>query len=223
MKEYLTDPAFMAKIKTLQTNPNALQGMLGDPRIMEVLSMALGGNVSFGGPDGSADDPPPAAAPKKKEPEPAPEPAEEDTSWMTEEELAKHNQKKESVKRKNEGNELYKKKEFQQAIAKYDEAISLDDTNMTFLNNKAAVYFSMKEYDTCIQTCADALSIGKANFAPFEDRAKGLTRMGKCHQKNGQLGEAIEAYKAAQLEVSVTVTVTTQTPPKGQPGDYADG
>ena len=122
MKEYLTDPAFMAKIKTLQTNPNALQGMLGDPRIMEVLSMALGGNVSFGGPDGSADDPPPAAAPKKKEPEPAPEPAEEDTSWMTEEELAKHNQKKESVKRKNEGNELYKKKEFQQAIAKYDEA-----------------------------------------------------------------------------------------------------
>jgi stress-induced-phosphoprotein 1 len=123
MKEYLTDQAFMDKIKTLQTNPNALQGMLGDPRIMEVLSMALGGNVSFGGPGGDSTSPPPAAAPKKKEPEPEPEPVEEDTSWMNEEELEKHNKKKDSVKRKNEGNDHYKKKEFQQAIAKYDEAI----------------------------------------------------------------------------------------------------
>mmetsp|Transcript_18879 Transcript_18879/g.39281 ORF Transcript_18879/g.39281 Transcript_18879/m.39281 type:complete len:572 (+) Transcript_18879:36-1751(+) len=199
MKEYLSDPSFMAKIKTLQSNPNALQGMLGDPRIMEVLSMALGGNVSFGGPGGN-DDPPPAAPAPKKEPEPEPEPVEEDTSWMNEEELAKHNNKKESVKRKNEGNDHYKKKEFQQAIAKYDEAIGLDGTNMTFINNKAAVYFSMKEYDSCIQTCKDALEIGKANFAPFEDRAKSLTRMGKCYQKKGDLSEAIESFKAAQLE-----------------------
>ena len=71
---------------------------------------------------------------------------------------------------------------------------------MTFLNNKAAVYFSMKEYETCIQICKDALEVGKANFAPFVDRAKCLTRMGKSYQKKGDLAEAIEAYKNAQLE-----------------------
>jgi stress-induced-phosphoprotein 1 len=89
---------------------------------------------------------------------------------------------------------------FQPEIAKNDVAFALDDSNMTFLNNKAAVYFSMKEYNTCIQTCKDALEVGKANFAPFEDRAKAFTRMGKCHQKQKDLGEAIEAYKNAQLE-----------------------
>jgi hypothetical protein len=59
------------------------------------------------GPDdaAAASAPPPAPAAAKKAPEPEPEPVVEDTSWMNEEELVKHNQKKDSVKRKNEGND----------------------------------------------------------------------------------------------------------------------
>ena len=48
LKEYLNDEEFMQKIDMLQKNPNNLQTMMGDPRIMEVFQMMLGGNVSFG-------------------------------------------------------------------------------------------------------------------------------------------------------------------------------
>ncbi len=114
--------------------------------------------------------------------------------------MAAHNKKKEAVAKKNEGNDLYKKKEFSAALAKYDEAIELDPKNMCFLNNKAAVYFTMKEWDTCIETCQRAVEVGKESFAPFEDRTKGLTRCGKAYQKKGDIPKAIETLKESQLE-----------------------
>mmetsp|Transcript_3059 Transcript_3059/g.5734 ORF Transcript_3059/g.5734 Transcript_3059/m.5734 type:complete len:436 (-) Transcript_3059:154-1461(-) len=197
LKEYLEDPTFMSKIEMLQKNPNSLQMMMGDPRIMEVLQLALGGNVSFGNPNDTPEPPKPKEPEKKKEPEPEPE---EDTSWMNEEELKKHEDKKLAKKKKEEGNEKYKAKAFDEAIALYDEAASLDPTNMTYITNKSAVFFARKEWDLCISTCEEALKVGKENYAPFEDRAKALTRQGKCHHKKGDLGKAIELYKASQLE-----------------------
>ncbi|GMI06429.1 hypothetical protein TrLO_g3748 [Triparma laevis f. longispina] len=196
LKEYLSDPTFMSKIEMLQKNPNSLQMMMGDPRIMEVLQLALGGNVSFGNPD-EAPEAPKKDPEKKKEPEPEPE---EDTSWMNEEELKKHEDKKLAKKKKEEGNEKYKVKAFDEAIAFYDEAIALDPTNMTYITNKSAVFFARKEWDLCISICEEGLKVGKENYAPFEDRAKALTRMGKCYHKKKELGKAIEMYKASQLE-----------------------
>ena len=46
--------------------------------------------------------------------------------------------------KKLEGNEAYKKKNFEAALALYDEAIKLDETDVTYINNKATVYFEMK-------------------------------------------------------------------------------
>jgi len=197
LKEYLNDKEFMAKIDMLKRDPNSLQMMMGDPRIMEVFQMMLGGNVSFGG----NDEPPPAPAPapKRKEPEPEPEP-EVDTSNFTEQELKEHNDKKAAVALKTEGNELYKKKDFDGALGKYDEAIAKDPKNMTFISNKAAVYFTQKKWDEVISACEEAMEVGKANFAPFEDRAKCLTRWGKTLFKQGKVGDAIEKLKESQLE-----------------------
>ena len=82
---------------------------------------------------------------------------------MNEEELAAHNKKKEAVAAKSAGNDFYKNKDFASALSKYDEAISLDPTNMTFISNKAAVYFTKKEYDNCISACEEALEVGKVS------------------------------------------------------------
>merc|ERR1711976_677987 len=57
-----------------------------------------------------------------------------------------------------------------------------------------------KRYDECIQACQDAVEVGKENRAPFEDRAKALTRCAKAYQKKGDLAKAIELCKDAQLE-----------------------
>ena len=39
---------------------------------------------------------------------------------------------------------------FPEALEAYSEAIELDNTNMSFLSNKAAVFFEQKEYEACI-------------------------------------------------------------------------
>merc|ERR1712194_612213 len=84
--------------------------------------------------------------------------------------------------------------------AAYDEAIATDPTCMTFLLNKAAVYFTQKKYDECIEECNKSLEVAKENMAPFEDRAKALTRCAKAYQKKKDLAKAIEMCKSAQLE-----------------------
>merc|ERR1712038_1734500 len=48
--------------------------------------------------------------------------------------------------------------------------------------------------------CKAAVEVGKDNRAPFEDRAKALTRCAKAYQKKGDLLNAIEMCKSAQLE-----------------------
>lgn len=205
-RPYLDDKEFMEKLQTLQRDPNQLTNMLGDKRIMEVFQLMLGGagmrmETKDAEEEQAAPAPTPAPAAKKPEPEPEPEPEEEDddTDW-TPEEIKKKQDQKASVASKERGNELYKKKDFDGALKAYDEAIALDPTNMTFLSNKAAVYFTSKKYDECIAACLEAVEVGKANYASFEDRAKALTRCGKAYQKKGDFEKAISTWQDAQLE-----------------------
>jgi stress-induced-phosphoprotein 1 len=190
---FLADPAVMAKVKIMQANPNSLPGMMSDPKMMEFLSVMMGGM------DGDDPDDVPVRPKKAPEPEHQPEP-EEDLSELPAAEREKKENEKASIKAKEKGNALYTAKKFDEAIAAYDEAIVLDPSNMTFHNNKAAVYFAMKKYDDVIEMCDKAMEVGKANMAPFEDRAKALTRCAKAYQKKKDLGMAIEKCKEAQLE-----------------------
>jgi len=124
----------------------------------------------------------------------------EDEEELDEEELQRRENQKKAIELKEEGNDLYKAKKFDEAIATYDKALALDPTNMTFHTNKAAVYLTSKRYKDCIASCKEAVEVGKANRAPFEDRAKALVRAAKAYQKIGDLSNAIEMCKSAQLE-----------------------
>jgi len=203
MRKYLSDPDMMAKIQMIQKNPNLMGTMLQDPKMMEMLGVMMGQSPesseepSPSTPSTTTRTPPP---PTKKEPEPEPEPMEEDVSMLTPEELKKREAEMAAKKKKEEGNELYKKKEFEKALAAYDEAIALDPTSMTFVSNKAAVYFTQKKWDECIDASIAAIEVGKANKAPFEDRAKVLTRCAKAYYKKGDMEKAIEMCNQAQLE-----------------------
>ncbi len=127
--------------------------MLQDPEIMEVLTFLIGGEKGgMGGGDGPESPyvppaPTPAAAPAASKPAAAPPAAAPSTPGAA---------------AKERGNALYKAKQFPEAIAAYDEAISLEPTNISFLNNKAAVYIEMGDCDRALELCAEAVAVGRA-------------------------------------------------------------
>ena len=204
LRPYLSDPDVMGKIKMVQQNPNMLPAILQDPKMMELFGVMMGKEGDDGESSSfsdSAQEPVKAAeSAKAAEPEPEPMDEDEDLSHLSPEEQKERENVKAAKKKKEDGNELYKAQKFEDALVVYDEAIGLDPTNMTYLSNKAAVYFTQKKYDECIEACMAAIEVGKAHRAPFEDRAKALTRAAKAYQKKGDLTKAIELCEQAQLE-----------------------
>lgn len=73
---------------------------------------------------------------KKPEPEAEPEPEDEDAR-------EKKRRKAEAVKAKEEGNAAYKKKDFDAAIEQYTKAMELDEDDIAYRTNRAAVYLEM--------------------------------------------------------------------------------
>lgn len=200
MRPYLSDPDVMKKIQLVQQNPNLLPTVMNDPKMMEMLGLMMGQDPSAAPEPAAAPAPTKSPAPAPKKEETKPMEVEEDWSNLSPEERKVKETQKEARLKKEEGNKLYQKKEFEQALAAYDEAIAIDPTNMTFWSNKAAVYFTQKKYDDCIAACNKAIEVGKENRASFEDRGKALTRCAKAYQKKGDLATAIEMCESAQLE-----------------------
>lgn len=212
LRPFLADAQIMAKIKMVQQNPNLLPTILQDRQMMEMLEVMMGdARAEFGDDDDGDDDniksksssrasPPKKEAEQQSKPAPMEEEKEEDWSHLSPQERQVKENQKAAVKRKEEGNNLYKAKKFKEALEAYDEAIVLDPTSMTYVSNKAAVYFAQKKWDECINMCMQAVQVGKDHRAPFEERGKALTRAAKAYQKKGDLGKAIELCKEAQLE-----------------------
>lgn len=62
---------------------------------------------------------------------------------LSEEEFERRRKKEEAAAEKEKGTAAYKKKEFEQALEHYTKAFELDDTDITYLTNRAAVYLEM--------------------------------------------------------------------------------
>ena len=204
LRPYLNDPEIMNKIKMIQANPSVLPSMVQDPKMMKFLEILMGqedpGEDEAPTPTTTAAAPPPAP-PKKKEPEPMQQDDDEqDDKDLTPQQLQVKENKKKALALKEEGNELYKAKLLGQAIQKYQEAFELDPTTMSFLSNQAAVLFTQKEWQACVDKCMEAITVGTANRAPFEERARAYTRAARAYQKLHKLDKAIEMCNAAQLE-----------------------
>jgi len=108
--------------------------------------------------------------------------------------------KEAAIKEKNLGNELYKAKKFDEAIEHYNKAVELDNTDMTYLNNKAAVYLEKGDYDECIKQCQQAIDVGRENRADFKLIAKALSRMATAYHKKDNLEQAQIFYQKSLSE-----------------------
>ena len=75
---------------------------------------------------------------------------------------------------KEEGNSMYKDKDYDGALRLYTRAIQLEPTNHTFYSNRAATYLALKQYRKAIADCEKALEL-KPLFV------KAHLRAGKAH------------------------------------------
>ncbi|KAI9313507.1 hypothetical protein BX666DRAFT_1977173 [Dichotomocladium elegans] len=103
--------------------------------------------------------------------------------------------KKQALAEKDLGNQAYKKKEFEQALAHYSKAFELDGTNISFLTNKAAVYYEQGKYNECIKECEKAIEINQTVRADYQLVARAYQRIGNAYVKLEDLDNAIKYYE----------------------------
>merc|ERR1719203_2662275 len=121
-------------------------------------------------------------------------------------------EQKEADEFKTKGNELYKKKEFKEAIEMYDKAIEKEPNDLVYYNNKCAVWIEMKEYDKVLECLQDKVDrryeINGANpgGGSFEKVAKILSRMAVAYEKQKNIDMAIEFYNKSLLEDNTKAT-----------------
>jgi stress-induced-phosphoprotein 1 len=107
---------------------------------------------------------------------------------------------KEAQREKELGNECYKAKKFDEAIAHYNKAIELDPKDVSFLTNRAAVFFEQGKLGECIADCDSAVEKGHEVHADFKMIARALQRKGTALQKQGDLEGAISAFSKSLTE-----------------------
>lgn len=205
-RSYLQQPDFVRMIQDLQRNPNNLNLYLKDQRMMQVLGVLL--NMNMRGSGGSEETEMAEAEPTevKKQPEmkpaerePKPEPME-----VGEEEKEAREKKAEAQEEKEKGNAAYKKKDFDTAIEHYTKAMELDDEDISFITNRAAVYLEMGKYEECIKDCDTAVDRGRELRSDYKMIARALTRKGtalvKMAKCSADYDPAIETFQKALTE-----------------------
>lgn len=216
--EFMNDPQFVAKLERLKTNPQlGNPDMFSDPRLLTAFAALMGidmdlPNMGFTAPNESQSN---ASEPKlepKSEPESKPESKaeqkeEESTSAKDEDtpmtdaqnDTNDNDAKTQADNAKAEGNALYKKRQFDEAIAAYNKAWELHK-DITYLNNRAAAEYEKGDYDAAIATCEKAIDEGRDMRADYKLIAKSFARLGNIYLKKDELPEAVKNFEKSLTE-----------------------
>lgn len=198
LSEYAEDPNYYKQLveilKQIKKNPNAIKTFLNQPdaRLREGLMAVLGLKL----PEDDEEE----ERLRRRQQEEIEKRKKEEMEKKKKEEAAKTPAQIEAEKCKEKGNELYKQKKFDEALEMYDKAISLYPNDLTFNNNKAAVYLEQKEYEKCLEECEKAIEKRYEVKADFTTVAKLYARMGTCCMKMKDFVRAIEMYEKSLLE-----------------------
>lgn len=190
MQKYVE--AFEVYQKGLEIDPNNAALQQGQAEIRNaVLSQLMKGQ-----PMDVDDSAPPTPKPSSSEP---PKSTKKDEPKPAEEENLPENVKL-ARQSKELGNAAYKKKEFEEALKHYNEALQHDPTDITYYNNIAAVYFEQKKYDECIKQCEKGIEVGRENRADYKLISKAMSRIGNAHRKLEQWKLAKTFYEKSLSE-----------------------
>ncbi|EJD33033.1 protein prenylyltransferase, partial [Auricularia subglabra TFB-10046 SS5] len=105
---------------------------------------------------------------------------------------------------KEQGNQLFKQKKYQEAINLYSQAIDLNPNEPNYLTNRAAAQMALKRFKPSLADCQQAATLQAS--APS---AKTLTRLARCHLALGNPALAIKTLQQA-LDVEPGNATTLQ-------------
>lgn len=196
-KEFMKDADFCKTLEDIRKNPELLREKMHDKRLLTCISVMMGLDVI--GPDDEAemeDAPETTTSTASQKTTPPPRTPQKEEKMDVDKTPAQIS----ALKEKEAGNTAYKKKDFETALTHYSKAIELDPTDMTFLNNKAAVFFEQQKYQECISTCEKAVEVGRENRADFKLIAKAFTRTGNAYKALKDYGKAKMFYEKSLSE-----------------------
>ncbi|TNJ28786.1 Stress-induced-phosphoprotein 1 [Giardia muris] len=187
------DPNLLQTLKAVSANPQLMMSMAGsNPKLMECMLVTMGldpdmlKNIPQGPGMGAPSDyrPPPPPPPPKEEPKKVLTPEEEKGQCL-----------------KDEGNELFKEKKYEEAIAKYEEAFEVHKS-IVYLNNISTALLKLGRIDDAEAKALEAYQYGKENpgTSTFEEMGKALAKAASAQYARKDYEKAIRTLKDAMLE-----------------------
>ncbi len=206
--KYMGDPQFMNLLNFAMKDQKMLMELVSkDPRFMDVFSVLTGIDLAGMSEEAgkSKKEKEEKEKERKKQEEEARKKAEEDRknkeeqdklNQMSEEEKQEFYAKQKSEELKLLGNEHFKKKEWEQAMKYYNDAIALYPKEVTLHLNRAGVYHEFKQYEKVIEDCNYVVE----NTFDFVKKGRAYGRMGFAYQELQNFDAAIEAFNKSLLE-----------------------
>lgn len=207
---YMSDPQFTNLLNMAMKDQTMLMSLVSkDPRFMDVFSVLTGLDL------GAMNEEALKSKKEKEEQEKERKKQEEELrikteaerkkkeeedkyNNMTEEERAEIDNKKKAEDLKSKGNDHYKRKEFDQAMEYYNQAISLYPKELSLFLNRAGVYHERKEYQKVIDDCNHVIE----NTFDFQKKGRAYGRIGFAYVEMGDLENAIESFNKSLLETN---------------------
>jgi len=115
---------------------------------------------------------------------------------MSSEERQEAENKKHAEEFKVQGNEEYKKGNWEEALNLYNKAIELNPKEFAFYLNRAGAYHNLKQFEKAIEDCNYVLE----NTFDFTKRARAFGKIAYAYQDMGELGKAAENFDKSLLE-----------------------
>lgn len=114
---------------------------------------------------------------------------------------------------KNEGNELYKAKNYRGAIDAYSKAIILDSENATLYTNRAASHLMLLQNKEASEDCTKAIALDNTNFKAYFRKATALKGLGKLDEAIStiSIGLQYDEKNAAALQDKAVLLQAKET------------
>lgn len=189
--QLIRDPSVKTMLEDIRRDPRSMGKYNNDQRFMQILSALLTGQMQ----------PPEQPQPQEEQEQEQPTTSSSNaSSSSTATPSSQQNANAAAEEEKAKGNAAFKAGNLDEALEHYNKAISIDEFNVTYYNNKATVLSKQGKHEEAIKLCEDAIQKGREHGASYESIARSFQKIASAQVSLGHIDLAIESLKSSLLE-----------------------